>query len=448
MARKPIYDQGTKKLRSRLFSWVSSVYSGSSHQSGTQNTKNHPALREGMPIALPLPRMDLLLFALVVCLLGLGVVMVYSASAVIPSYFTHGNSTYYLKQHVKWLLLGLVALTLATQLDYRFYQRLAHPLLILSIILLLGLLLFGPTINGAKRWFRFGSLSFQPSELVKISMVIYLAHWLSRKGYQLASFTSGFLPPFLVACLIALLILRQPDLGTAAILWLVTITLLFLAGTEIVYVLTVILTAAPIVYMRSIVSTSWRLNRFKAFLAPEQFLKDEGLQLNTSLMSVGSGGFGGVGLGQGKPKFFLSQSFSDYILAPIGEELGFIGIAFVLSCFAGILFCGFRTALRAKDDFGKYLAFGITSMIGYQTAINVGVALGLLPTKGLTLPFLSFGGSSMVFNLFAIGILLNISRGAPETPFSHRIERIRAFLFPTSQNRHLPGGGKKVVIYR
>ncbi len=244
------------------------------------------------------------------------------------------------------------------------------------------------------------------------------------------------------------LLLKQPDLGTAVILGLATLILLFVAGAKISYIFIAFLAAAPVMY-QAIVGTPWRLRRMLAFLDPWQYRYDVGYQITESLISIGSGGVHGLGLGDGKQKlFFLPEAHTDYVMAIVGEELGLFGICAVAALFVILVWRGARAALRARDPFGCYLGFGITAMFGLQALVNLGVVLGALPTKGLPLPFVSFGGSTLVVDLFAMGILLNISRAAPE-PAGARVKgpwlpRIR--WRAKKGNRRLPGGGRRIEV--
>jgi cell division protein FtsW len=365
--------------------------------------------------ALPVPvphRADPVLFSVVLVLVGLGLVMVYSSSAVLAQQ-KMGDSRYFLVRDLVWVLLGLVGMAVTMRIDYSLYRRLAYPILGLSTTLLAAVLVVGVRVNGARRWFHVGPLSFQPAELAKVALIIFLAHILAKKADLVRRFLIGFLPPLLVCGLFSGLLLKQPDLGTAMIVGGITITMLFVAGTRFSFLAIAGLGALPIVY-NTIVGTPWRLRRILAFLDPWQFRDTFGYQMAASLIAVGSGGLSGQGLGDSRQKLlFLPEAHTDYILAIIGEELGFIGISSVIALYALLILRGCLTAARSRDAFGLYLALGITAMFGLQAAFNIGVVLGALPTKGLTLPLLSFGGSTLVIDLCAIGILLNISRREP-----------------------------------
>ncbi len=402
------------------------------------------------PDAVLPPQQDPILYTTVLLLTGFGIVMVYSASAVYARQ-KFGSSTYFLERCLLWNLLGFSAMAVTSRLDYSIYKRYVYPLLGVGIGLLVGVLLFGVRINGARRWFHLFGVSFQPAELAKLSLIMYLSYSLSKKAEKVRLFAVGFLPHLFVCGVIMLLLLKQPDLGTAVMAGGVTLVLLFVAGAKISYLFMALLAAAPVIY-QAVVGTPWRMRRVLAYLDPWQFRRDAGYQVAESLISVGSGGLTGLGLGDSRHKlFFLPEAHTDYIMAIVGEELGFVGICTVAAVFVVLVLCGCRAAYRARDSFGCYLGFGITAMIGFQAAINLGVVLGSLPTKGLPLPFVSFGGSSLVIDLLAVGILLNISRGGPEVPatFVSRFGGRRLLLQllrKARSNRRRPGGGRRVVI--
>ena len=308
-----------------------------------------------------------------------------------------------------------VAFALGMRLDYSVLPPLAYPLLFLSMAMLAVVLKVGPAINGAVRWFRWGALSFQPSELAKFALALYLAVLLARKAEKVKDFSMGFLPPLVMTGIFLVLLLKQPDLGTAVIMGVTALGLLFVAGTRTSYILLSVLVAAPIGWKVFIAGEPWRMRRFLAFLYPWQFRRDTGYQLYESLISVGSGGLWGQGLGQGHQKlFFLPEAHTDFILAIIGEELGLCGVLAVLLAFTVLVWRGLRAAARARDALGCYLAFGVTLLFGLQALVNMGVVLGLLPTKGLPLPLVSYGGTALVMSLFMAGVLANISARNPE----------------------------------
>jgi len=357
---------------------------------------------------------DVLLVAAVLALTGFGIVMVFSAGAVFAAKI-HKDWTFFLKRESVYAGVGLLAFLVGSRLDYSIYRRFTYPLLFLAVAMLAAVLKLGPSINGAARWFRLGGLSFQPSELAKFALALYLAVLLARKAEKVRDFSMGFLPPLLMTGVFLGLLLKQPDLGTAVIMGVTALGLMFVAGTRTSYILLSVLIAAPIGWKVFITGESWRMRRLLAFLYPWQYRRDTGYQLYESLISVGSGGVWGQGLGQGHQKlFFLPEAHTDFILAVVGEELGLVGVLTVLAVFALLVWRGLRASARARDPYGCYLAFGITCLFGLQTIVNMCVVLGLLPTKGLPLPFVSYGGTALVMSLFMAGVLVNISARAPE----------------------------------
>jgi cell division protein FtsW len=357
---------------------------------------------------------DLPLVAAVLALTGFGVVMVFSAGAVFAAR-TYGDFAYFLKREAVYAAAGLLAFLVGMRLDYSVYRRITYPLLFVSVVLLVAVLKLGPAIHGAVRWFRLGPLSFQPSEMAKFALVLYLAVLLARKAEKVKDFSMGFLPPLLMTGVFLGLLLKQPDLGTAVIIGVTALGLMFVAGTRTSYILIAVLIAAPVGWRLFITGESWRMKRILAYLYPWQYRRDIGYQLYESLISVGSGGVLGQGLGQGHQKlFFLPEAHTDFILAVVGEELGLVGVLAVLAMFALLVWRGLRASMRARDPYGCYLGFGITCLFGLQAIVNMCVVLGLLPTKGLPLPFVSYGGTALVTSLFMAGVLANISTRAPE----------------------------------
>jgi cell division protein FtsW len=353
---------------------------------------------------------DPVLFFAVLMLVAFGLVMVYSASAVYGAAQT-GDSLYYFKRQMIAVIVGVVAMVIGVRVGYQRLVKLAYPLLFVTVVLLVLVLLpgVGHKVGGSSRWIRMWGYNLQPAELAKVTFIVYLACSLTRKKEKIRRFGSGFLPHLLVSGVLILLLLRQPDFGTAATLTIMLFLLLFIAGTRLSYIFVAALAALPMAY-GLIAGSPYRMRRLLAFLDPWSHRFDIGYQISESLMSFGSGGIAGVGLGEGKHKlFFLPAAHTDFIYSIVGEELGMIGAVVVLVLFGIVVWRGFRAAFRAPDLFGTYLAFGLSALIGLQTLVNMGVVMGLLPTKGLTLPFFSYGGSSLVCTLLAVGILLNIS---------------------------------------
>jgi len=356
---------------------------------------------------------DVWLFGVVLALVLLGVVMVYSASAIIAA-DRFGDPFFFLKKQLFWALLGGGLLWAALRLDYRRLERLVVPLLIVSIALLVLVLLppFGQAINGTRRWFRIGPLSFQPVELAKFALVLYLASFLTRRAEAMRSFWQGLFPILLVAGTMALLTFVQPDLGNSLALVVLTLVLAYLAGAPVKHMAWVAGAALPLVTL-AVALKPYRWRRMVAFVNPWDDPQGSGFQIIQSFLALGSGALTGRGLGGSKQKlFYLPEPYTDFIFAIVGEELGLIGAVCVLALFAVLIWRGLRVGLRAPDPFGSYLALGLTVMLATQTLVNLGVVMGALPTKGLPLPFVSFGGSALLMTMFSAGVLLNISQHA------------------------------------
>jgi cell division protein FtsW len=344
------------------------------------------------------------------CLLFLGLLMVYSASSPLADH-RMGDSYYYLKKQASFCLLGIGLMLLATRIPCTFYFRIAYPLLGLSTILLIMLFIpgIGAKIGGAHRWIRVGWFTLQPSELAKFSLVVYMAYSMAKKGNQMASFSQGLLPHLVVAGGFMGLIVLQPDLGTAVIIACWLLVMLFVGGVKITHLLVIFLAVAPgVIWMIS--RADYRLKRWLAFINPWEDPKGIGFQIINSFLAFGAGGPFGVGLGNGKQKlFYLPEPHTDFVFAIAAEELGLVGTAAIIVLFGILIARGVKVALNARDLYGTYLAFGLTTLIGLQVVVNLCVVTGLLPTKGLTLPFFSYGGSSLIMNLLCVGVLLNIS---------------------------------------
>jgi cell division protein FtsW len=375
---------------------------------------------EGSTLALPWPSgdrgrhrpsVDGWVLTVTVLLALFGLVMVYSASAVLAGNRFH-DWTYFLKRQIAWAAFGFLLLHLASRMDYMVWQRLAGPILVLTLVLLVIVLIpvLGVTAKGARRWLRLGPLSVQPAEVAKLVVVFYLASYLTRKEDRLSDLTAGFLPPLVVVGLLAGLALVQPDLGTAVVMGLVTLALLFLGGARLGHLIGLVLIMLP-VGAALILGSRYRRQRLVTFLEPWKDPEAAGFQVTQSFLAFGSGGPFGVGLGESRQKlFFLPEAHTDFVLALVGEELGLVGTVTIMVLFATLVLRGFQIASRAQHPFGRHLALGITLLIGIQALINAGVVTGLLPTKGLTLPLVSYGGSSLMMTLVGIGILLSISR--------------------------------------
>ena len=355
---------------------------------------------------------DKLLFTVTIMLVMFGLVMVYSASAVL-AHEKEGTPFYYVIRQSVWFVLGLAAMVALMNIPYRTWNNrfLIYALLAIHIVMLV-LVLFAPAVANVHRWFRLGPLSLQPAELVKFPLLLFLAYHLSRKQDQIDTLWPGLLPPLAISGQIALLIVIEPDLGTAVMVLAITIALLFYAGMPYKYFGLMAGIFLPAFYFL-VMNVDYRRERLLTFFNPEKDPSDSGFQIIQSLIALGSGGTEGVGLANSIQKlFYLPEPHTDFIYAIIGEELGFIGAMVILFAFLFFLWRGLRIAWKVQDPFGQFLAAGITIMIVLQAFINISVVIGLLPTKGLPLPFISSGGSSLLINMMSVGILLNISQHA------------------------------------
>ena len=369
----------------------------------TKNNQNSRKVRE-QPFYY-----DVRLLFPVLFLVGIGIVMVYSASSAL-AFKKFGTDYYFLKKQLLFALLGIVALIICRHFPYRLYRSLTYPLLILALIFLAATLIteLGHSVGGAKRWFRLGSFSFQPSEFARFALVIYLAYSMNKKKDELKDFYVGFLPHIMVLCMFTVLIIFQPDFGSVVILVVLTWVMLFVGGVRISHLITSLVLIIPMAYF-FMISADYRSKRIMSFLDPWQYSANDSYQIVHSLMAFGTGGIWGTGIGKGYQKlFYLPEPHTDFIFSVIGEELGLLGVLIILGLYILIFWRGIFIAKNCKDSFGSFVAIGLTTAIGLQVGVNMGVALGLLPTKGLTLPFLSYGGTSLLLNMASIGILMNI----------------------------------------
>lgn len=361
----------------------------------------------------PLRGIDPVLASVVVALTCLGVVMVFSASGFFAER-EFGNGMHFLLRQAIYAGVGITGMLIIASIPYRVFRALTYPALGVSVVLLLAVLVgLGGTVRGTSRWLALGPIHIQPAELAKLSVILWLAHSLAKKRDKVRTFSIGFLPHVLVAGFIMILCERQPDLGSALMVGALTFVLLFTAGAKTGYLLGAVIAGLPVVY--ALIATSdYRMRRIKAFLAPFEHKQAEGYQLSESIMSFGAGGSTGAGFGDGRQKLlFLPDAHTDFISAIIGEELGFVGIVCVIAGFVCILWRGMRIALDTSDRYALLLAVGCTLFVCIQGFTNLSVAMGLVPTKGLALPFLSYGGSSLLVNLTTIGVLLSVGRFAP-----------------------------------
>ena len=343
-------------------------------------------------------------------LLFIGLLMVYSASAAISTDL-YGNSYTFLVKQAIGLLIGLVFMLSAINFDYRKYRNptFVFPFLFLCIVLL-GAVLFLDRSHNTHRWIKLGLFSFQPSEVAKLGLIFFFAYFLESRIHHINSLRRTLLPAMAVLGLTVLLIYREPDFGTAMATVFICAAILFVAGINWRWFVPVPFLAAPIFYF-AVVRVPYRFDRIKTFLDPWRDPLGKGFQIIQSLISIGSGGIGGVGWVQGKQKlFYLPEPQSDFIYSVIGEELGLWGTVLIVGLFAILLYRGLKASTSAPDTYGTLLGIGLTVMIACQALINISVVTGLLPTKGIPLPFLSAGGSSLIVNCFAVGILLNLSQ--------------------------------------
>ena len=354
--------------------------------------------------------MVLLLAALLLVAIGIG--MVFSASFVTAhKYF--GDGTYFLVRHVIWVALGLTALFATTRLDYHHWQRVATPLYIGTLVLLALVLVpaLGTTTYGASRWLALGPLpSFQPSELAKLAVIVYLASWITRVGGDVRKLTLGTIPFVIILSLSAGLVLIEPDLGTALVLVMTAASVFFIAGANLLHGL---LGAAVgcFLLMNLVINTGYRADRIEAWLDPWADPAGIGWHTTQTLTALGSGGLAGLGLGEGRKKFdYLPNAHTDSIFAVVGEEIGFLGTTLVLGLFLLFVWRGLTIALAAPDPMGRTLASGATLLIGWQALLNMAVVSHVVPNTGVPLPLLSYGGSAMITTLAAIGIILSVSR--------------------------------------
>ncbi len=352
-------------------------------------------------------RGDIFLLSVVLFLVFIGVVMVFSASAIV-SHEKFDTSYLFLIKQIIWTVMGVFLMLVLARIDYNKLQKFSRPLMVFSFSLLVLVLLIEP--GEIKRWLKFGMVNFQPSEMAKICLILYIADVLDRKGSKLQDFKKGLLPILAVTGVFLILIYAEPDLGTAVILGLVVLAMLFMGGVRLSHLLSLVLASIPLLYF-AVFHVGYRRERILTFINPWADAQRIGYQIVQALLALGSGGFFGKGLGASRAKlFFLPEPYTDFIFSIIGEELGFLGASLIIFLFVIIAWRGLHIATKAPNQFGNLLAAGITFLITFQAVLNISIVTACLPTKGITLPFLSYGGSSLVFSLAGVGILLNISR--------------------------------------
>ncbi len=353
---------------------------------------------------------DRWIYCVTLVLVVVGLLMVFSASAVMAEAHHLSPYTYVLRQAL-FAVSGLAAMTLLMRVDYRLYNKanVVMPAIAVTVVLLLAAFFIRDS-HGAHRWIKFGPLSLQPSELAKPTLVLYLAWWLQIRMHRMEEIRQNLVPAVIPSLIFILLIVKEPDLGTALVCAAVTALLLYLAGMNLKYLGYAALAAAPVLYFL-LFRVKFRRERMLAFIDPESDPLGKGFHIIQSLIAVGTGGLRGLGYMEGRQKlFYLPESHTDYIFANISEEVGLIGALLVVLLFAILGYRGFRAAILSTDPFARLLAFGITATILIQAFFNMSVVLALVPTKGITLPFVSYGGTSLFITLASIGVLLNITR--------------------------------------
>jgi cell division protein FtsW len=355
---------------------------------------------------------DKVLFITTILLVALSVVMVYSASAPM-ALDRYGRASFFLIKQGMWALLGIALLYVVMRIDYRFYREPAFIWTCLGLVTIaLVAVYLRPPVNGARRWLGVGGIGMQPSEVAKLAAIFFIAALLERRMHRIDEVAYALLPIGIVVVGLVALILPEPDFGTSMSLLLIAAVMVFAAGLNYRYVVGALLCALPALYLL-VMGSAYRRRRTLAFLNPWDDPLGDGFQIIQSLIAIGTGGVWGKGLMNGVQKlFYLPEPHTDFIFSVISEELGLVGASLVVVCFCVLTWRGIRVALRAPDGFGAYLALGLTTMVAVQAFVNISVVLGLMPTKGIPLPFISNGGSSLLINLVGMGILLNVSQHA------------------------------------
>ncbi len=347
-----------------------------------------------------------LLIAIVLVLIALGIVMLYSTSSA-----RSADPYFYIRRQLLWLCIAIIAGTLIAKFEYRYWQRMAIPLFVVAAVLLVLVFVpgIGTKVKGSNRWLDLRVLRFQPSELAKLVVIIGMSAWMARFGRRADEFKMGLLYPLIGLCTIVGLIFLEPDFGTTFVTMAVGMAIMFVGGTRIGY-LAVTAVSGLSLFMLAIMQNAERLGRILAFIWPEKY-PDQAYHLAQSKIAFIMGGPFGVGLGNSMQKrAYLPEAHTDFILSIIAEELGFVATLLVLVLFVGIFICGMTISSRASEPFGRLLGFGVTMMLSLQAAINVGVVTGCLPTKGLALPFISYGGSSLLMSVVMVSVLLSIAQ--------------------------------------
>ena len=353
---------------------------------------------------------DLILLLVTLLLVTVGTVMIYSSSSILAmERFRDGQ--FFVKKQIFFLFLGLLVMVLMTRIPYYKLRKLAWPSIVVSAVLLIAIWIphLGIRAGGAVRWLNLGIFSFQVSELAKVALILFLAHFLTQKANHIREISQGLLIPFGITGVIVGLILLQPDFGTTVIISVITLMMIYLAGGRIVHLVGLATLLLPVAVWL-LLHRTYRLTRLMAFMDPWKDPRNSGFQIIQSLIAFGSGGAFGVGIGDGMQKlFYLPEPHTDFILSVIAEEGGLIGVGLILFLYIVLIIRGFQISLKAPELFGNLLASGLTMLLALEAFINIAGVMGLIPLKGLALPFLSYGGTSLIMSLIAVGILLNIS---------------------------------------
>ncbi len=350
---------------------------------------------------------------LVITLLVIGIIMIYStSSAKVVDDVSPMNITFL--KHIMWIAIAIVGMLIMMKVDYHYLQKFSTLILIIALIGLVVVLIpkFGTVSYGARRWIRFGSyFGYQPSEIAKLAMIIFMSSYIAKNREKMSTFARGFVVPIVIIGIVSLLILKEPDFGTAMFITMVSFMLIMVGGTRIIYIIFTLIASVPHIYQIMHKVPTYQKNRLLAFLDPWQDPTGIGYQIIQSWIALGSGGIAGLGLGESRQKlFFVPMSDNDFVFSIIGEEFGLMGTTCIVIMFALLTWQGIRVCKVAPDAFGFFLSLGITVSIALQAAINIAVVTGSIPTKGLPLPFISTGGSSILLTLLGIGILLNIAK--------------------------------------
>ena len=358
-------------------------------------------------------RFDIILLLITITLVGIGILMIYSSSAIYHQKYAQ-DSYFMLKKQLLWICLGSVGMLIAWKTDYRLLRKHKGVVIAVGLFLLILTIIpgIGHKIGGAARWLKVFGLTFQPSELIKLCLLLWIADFIVKKKAHLKSMLKGFLPSLIFLLIIIAILLKQPHFGMIILFFTVSMVILFTGGVNLKHMFTMLIVSIPMMIFLAI-KEPYRVRRLSIFMDPWSDASNKGYHIIQSLIALGSGGLFGVGLGESKQKlFYLPESSTDFIFAIIGEEGGFILAVAVIVLFLGFAYCGIKICMATEDLFASLFAFGITFIIVAQAFFNIGVVTGVLPTTGVPLPFISFGGSALFFNMVSVGILLNIAKGS------------------------------------